>query len=117
MQKILPITAAAVSLFVGSLAWAQLVQQDRQGSRPTINLTMEQKHILKETIKELKIDGVAANLDVAIGEAVPNTVQLHPMPAQLSEKISHVKNYLFFLTGGRIVIVDPKDSKAVDIID
>ena len=32
------------------------VQQDRAGSTPTINLTMEQKHIIKETVKELKIE-------------------------------------------------------------
>ena len=117
MQKFFPITAAAVSLFVGPLVWSQPVQQDRQGSTPTINLTMEQKHIIKETVKELKIDSVVRNLEVAIGEAVPKTVQLHPMPAQLSEKISHIKNHLFFLKGAQIVIVDPKENKAVDIID
>ena len=71
----------------------------------------------KETVKELKIEGVAANLEVTIGEAVPKTVQLHPMPAQLPEKISHIKNHLFFLKGAQIVIVDPRENKAVDIID
>ena len=117
MQKCFYITAAAVCLFAAPLAWAQPVQQDRQGSTSTINLTMEQKHIIKETVKELKIEGVAANLEVAIGEAVPKTIQLHPMPAQLSEKISHIKNHLFFLKGAQIVIVDPRENKAVDIID
>ena len=87
------------------------------GFSPTVNLTMEQKHIIKETVKELKIEGVAADIEVAIGEAVPKTVQLHPMPAQLSEKISHIKNHLFFLKGAQIVIVDPKENTAVDIID
>ena len=81
---------------VAPLAWAQPAQQDPQGFTPTVNLTMEQKHIIKETVKELKIEGVAADLEVAIGEAVPKTVQLHPMPVQLSEKISHIKNHLFF---------------------
>ena len=76
------------------------------GFYPTVNLTMEQKHIIKETVKELKIEGVAADLEVAIGEAVPKNVQLHPMPVQLSEKISHIKNYLFFLKGSQIIIVD-----------
>ena len=117
MQKCFSIAAAAVCLFVTPLGWAQPVQQDRQGFTPTVNLTMEQKHIIKETVKELKIEGVAADLEVAIGEAVPKTVQLHPMPAQLSEKISHIKNHLFFLKGAQIVIVDPKENKAVDIID
>ena len=118
MQKFLPIIAAAVSLFMGSLVWAQPIQQDRrQAPNSTINLTMEQKHLIKETVKELKIDGVAANLEVAIGEAIPKTIQLHPIPAQLSEKISHIKNHLFFLKGAQIVIVDPRENKAVDIID
>ena len=117
MQRCLPITAAAVFLFVGSFAWPQPQQQERQGFTPTINLTMEQKHIIKETVKELKIEPLADNLQVAIGEAVPKTVQLHPMPTQLSEKISHIKNHLFFLKGAQIVIVDPKENKAVDTID
>ena len=69
MQKCFYITAAAVCLFVAPLAWAQPVQQDRQGSTPTVNLTMDQKHIIKETVKELKIEGVAANFEVTIGEA------------------------------------------------
>ena len=118
MQKFFIIAALAVSLSVGPFASAQPVQQDRrQASTPTINLTMEQKHIIKETVKELEIDRAAGNLEVAIGEAVPKTVQLHPMPAQLSEKISHLKNHLFFLKGAQIVIVDPKEHKAVDVID
>ena len=78
---------------------------------------MEQKHIIKETVKELKIEAVADNFEVAIGEAVPKTVQLHPMPVQLSEKISHIKNHLFFLKGAQIVIVNPKENKAVETID
>ena len=117
MQKCFSITAAAVCLFVAPLVWAQPAQQDRQGFTPTVNLTMEQKHIIKETVKELKIEGVPADIEVAIGEAVPKTVQLHPMPAQLSEKISHIKNHLFFLKGAQIVIVDSKENKDVDIID
>ena len=39
------------------------------------------------------------------------------MPAQLSEKILHIKNHLLFLKGAQIVIVDPRENKAVDIID
>ena len=63
MQKCFSITAATVCLFVAHLAWAQPVQQDRQGFTPTVNLTMEQKHIIKETVKELKIEGAAADLE------------------------------------------------------
>jgi hypothetical protein len=114
MQRSLPNAAAAVSLFMGSFAWAQ---QDRQDTTSTINLTMEQKHIIKETVKKLKIEAVADNFEVAIGEAVPKTVQLHPMPVQLSEKISHIKNHLFFLKGAQIVIVNPKENKTVETID
>jgi len=117
MQKFFYITATAVCLLVAPLAWAQPIQQDRQDSTLTVNLTMDQKHIIKETLKELKIEGVAANLEVAIGKAVPKTIQLHPMPAELSEKFSHIKNHLFFLKGSQIVIGEPRENMAVDIID
>lgn len=117
MRRFFSIAATAISLLLGPLAWGQPSQQDRRVSTPAINLTLEQKHIIKETVKDLKIEGVAANLEVSIGEAVPKTVQLHPIPAELSAKVSHIKNHLFFLKGSQIVIVDPRESKVVDILD
>ena len=117
MPRVFPATLIAAFLFTPSLVWAEPMRQDREGFTPTINLTMEQKHIIKELVQELRVDGAADNLEVSVGAAVPKTVQLHPMPAHLSEKISQIKNHLFFLKGGKIVIVEPTEGKAVDIID
>jgi hypothetical protein len=39
------------------------------------------------------------------------------MPAEVGAKVSQIKTHLFFVQGGRVVIVDPKDNKIVDVID
>ena len=117
MQNIRPIAAMALSLLLGPLAWGQSEPNPQDSTPSKINLTLEQRHVIKETVKDLKIDSAAANVQVTIGEAVPTTIQLHPLPTQIAEKMSHIKNHLFFIKGGQTVIVDPKDNKVVDIIE
>ena len=41
---------------------------------------------------------------------------LHSMPADLTAKISQIKSHLFFVMGGQVVIVDPKNNEIVDVI-
>jgi hypothetical protein len=39
------------------------------------------------------------------------------MPADVAAKISQVKSHLFFMMGGQVAIVDPKDNKIVGVIE
>src|SRR5712691_6068796 len=112
-------TAAIASLLsVGSIAvgQAQTLQQ-RPIVSSTLNLTMEQRHIIKEIIKGLKIENEPKKIQIRIGQVIPKTVLLRAMPVDISEKVSQVKNHLFFLKNDQIVLVDPKDNKVVDVID
>jgi hypothetical protein len=65
---------------------------------------------------ELKIEESSPELHVAIGDTVSKSVSLHPMPADVTAKISQVKSHLFFMMGGQVVIVDPKNNEIVDVI-
>jgi hypothetical protein len=38
------------------------------------------------------------------------------MPADVTARISQVKSHLFFMMGGQVVIVDPKNNEIVDVI-
>ena len=114
------VSATIVSLmfFMGSIAEGQ--GQTRPQSpivSSTLNLTMEQRHIIKEIIKDLRIENEPKNLDIKLGRVIPKTVLLLAMPVDISQKISQVKNHLFFLKNNQIVLVDPKDNKIVDLID
>jgi len=86
-------------------------------AQPKINLTLEQRYVIKELIKDLKISPASQKIETTVGTTVPATITLSPMPQLVAEKIPQVKSHLFFLENGKIVIVDPKENKIVDAID
>jgi hypothetical protein len=111
-------TAALV--LIGSLAasaWAQTAPQQPQdvlAPAPKLNLTLEQRHTIREFIKDMKAD--AADVKAEIGEPIPPGVSPRPMPSEVGQKVPQVKSHRFFLTAQQIVIVDPKDNKVADVI-
>jgi hypothetical protein len=82
-----------------------------------INITLEQRHVIKEIIKDLNISPALQSADTTVGATVPPTINLTPMPQGVSEKVPQVKSHMFFLKDGKVVIVDPKENKIVDAID
>ena len=109
--------AAALWLVVAGAA-AQ-VPTDRTAPvpvAPKISLSLEQRGTIRELVKELEVASAARETPMAIGDTVPKEVALHPMPARVGEKVSKVKNHLFFRKGAELAIVDPKDNTIVDII-
>jgi hypothetical protein len=53
---------------------------------------------------------------VAIGEAVPQGVNLQPMPDDVTRKVPQLKNNTFFVKGDEIIIVEPKDNTVAEIV-
>jgi hypothetical protein len=82
-----------------------------------INITLEQRHVIKEIIKDLNVSPAQQSADITVGATVPATINLSPMPQGVSEKVPQVKSHMFFLKDGKVVIVDPKENKIVDAID
>ena len=83
----------------------------------TSNLTLEQHHIIKEFIKDSKVETAPANVHVVVGDNVPQSIALHPMPAEVGAKLSQIKTHLFFVQNAKVFLVDPKDNRIIDIID
>jgi hypothetical protein len=83
---------------------------------PRLNLTLEQRHVIKEIIKDLKNESGPAEIQPKIGEPVPSEIKLQPMPSQVAQKVPQIKSHVYFLTSEQIVIVDPKDNKVADMI-
>ena len=118
-MKIFLITTAAVAslLFTFPIARGQAPpDQNAPIVTSKINLSLEQRHQIREIIKELKIEDSSPELHLAIGDTVSKSVPLHPMPADVTAKMSRVKSHLFFMMGGQVVIVDPKNNEIVDVI-
>jgi hypothetical protein len=82
--------------------------------QPKVNLTLEQRFTIKELIKDLNVQPAPANSDTTVGDTVPASIKLNPMPPDVAAKVPQVKSHMFFLADGKVVIVDPKENKIVD---
>ena len=115
-----PIVVAAVAtLFLWGLpnSLAQAQKPNSPIVTTKINLSMEERHTIKEIIKDLKIESAPRDTQTAIGTRVSKSVKLRTMPADVSAKVSHIQNHLFFVKGNKVILVDQKDNKVVDVID
>ena len=86
-------------------------------STPTVKLTMDDQHVLKENIlKSAKSDGSAGQGDLERGKKVPASVQLHRFPDEIGSKIPQIRSHAYFVTDNSIVIVDPQQRMIVEIV-
>src|SRR5215475_14109973 len=92
---------------VGAMAQAPQAPTLEAPTQPKVNLTLEQRHI----IKDIKLQPAPADLSIAIGTEVPQTVTLQPMPADVSAKVPQLRSHLFFKKDNKVVLVEAKDRK------
>ena len=85
-------------------------------TNPKLNLTLEQRHTIKEIVKDAKTDATPASVQATVGETIPQGVSPQPMPSAVAQKVPQVKAHSYFLTAEQVVIVDPKDNKVVEVI-
>jgi hypothetical protein len=109
--------SAALALMlslVDAAAPAQVAPGDVLAPAAKLNLTLEQRHTIRELVKDMKVD--AAEVKAEVGDQVPQGITPHPMPSEVAQKVPQVKSHRFILTAEQIVIVDPKDNKVADVI-
>src|ERR1700722_128200 len=101
------------------ILWAQDAEKPAIAPAPrTINLTQEQRFIIKENVKDLKLTKAQANATETIGDRVPDDIELHPMPPEIGNKVPQAKSHSFFVKEGdnAIVLVSPSDRRVADVI-
>ena len=121
------VTAAAAMLTLSMPVDAQI--PSTSGSAPasqqtaeTVNLTMEQRHIIKELIvKDMKIappqDQAAAKVPSTVGQVVPSGIPIQPMPVEVAAKVPQVKTHSILVKDDKVLIIDPKDNKIAALIE
>ncbi|MGB6543113.1 MAG: hypothetical protein WBF03_19820 [Xanthobacteraceae bacterium] len=84
----------------------------------TINLTQEQRFIIREIVlKDLNVAKARADAPETIGDAVPENIDLHPMPPELAAKVPQGRSHTFFVKqDNAIVLVSPSDRRVADVI-
>jgi hypothetical protein len=123
MNRHLLAAVVAASVLSPTLATAQTtVQTPLAPDAPVVSprgikLTAEQTHVIKEIVlKDMRVQPVAANVRVSIGEPVPDSVALQSFPPLIAEKVPEVKAHTFFVKDDQVVIVSQKDKTIADIV-
>src|SRR5262245_40041246 len=96
---------APVVLMIGvGLSSSQEVLRAQEVDRPaiaaqprTINLTQEQRFIVKENVKDLELSKAPKDAPETIGDAVPANIVLHALPSEVGAKVSQVRSHMFFI--------------------
>ena len=110
--------AAAVMFFMllGPGIHAQAPPAGEQRT-PTVNLTVEQRHMIKELLKEFKVEPISTAAPTTIGETVPERVTVQPIPVEVAQRVPQVRSHSYYIKDEHIVLVDPKDRKIADVIN
>jgi hypothetical protein len=117
MKIFVSIVAAAVSLTVlGSAIEAQAPTEQPAATTRSINLTVENRHVIKEIVKDLHVQNAPDNVALTVGATVPQSM-VRPLPEQVAVKVPQVKSHVFFVKDDKIVLVDPKENKIVEVIE
>ena len=84
----------------------------------TINLTEEQRHIIKENVKDMAVPKAPANAPETIGDVVPLDIKLSQLPPLAGKKVAQARSHLLFVKEGNdaIVLVSPDDRRIADVI-
>jgi len=119
--------AAAVAAFAGATLPAAAQQvvpppntNQVERSADAVDLTMEQRHIVKEIIiKAMKIEPQphAGDLPTKVGGTIPAGVPLQPMPVEVTAKIPQLKAHSFLVKDQKVIVIDPKNNKVAALID
>ena len=95
----------------------QYLAQGEVATMPRLNLTLEQKHVIRELIKDMKIEPAATSVGSAVGDTVSPDANLQPMPSEIGKRVPQIKAHRLMYTAERILIVDPKDNKVAEVIE
>src|SRR5262245_3537453 len=107
-RKLLAPSAFALLLLVVPALYAQPPAEPTLPPR-TVNLTVEQRHIIKELMKDVKAEDAKGDVPTKVGDKVPDNVA-KPMPSEIAQRVPQVKSHTFFVKAGHIVLVNPKDN-------
>ena len=83
----------------------------------TVNLTAEQEFIIREIVlKDLSVSKAKPEAPETIGDAVPESIELHPIPPEVAAKVPQVKSHEFFVKDDKIILESPSDRRIADVI-
>jgi hypothetical protein len=83
-----------------------------------INLTTQQKTVIKKTVIDNKSAPrvTSVNFQINVGTVVPTTVRYAPLPTSIIEIHPAWRGYDYFVYEDQVIIIEPHSHKIVEII-
>lgn len=107
-MKTLLIASAAAAVLASGYAVAQdATLTIEPAHRTVIHQYIVKEHIRPEQVKET----------IAVGATLPEDVTLEPVPDAWTTEIPEVRSYQYFDWNGKVVFVEPKSRRVVQIVD
>ena len=115
MRKVITVAIVLMISCITPNIRAETLAQEFTTAPPKLNLTLEQRYIIKEIIKDMKIERAPAKV-LTVGDQIPHNIRLQPIPSDVAQKAPQIKTHKFFVAGKQIIIVNPRDNKVAEII-
>jgi len=93
--------------------------QNNQANRnqaAAVATTSQQRTQIATAIRQQNVSPVRANFNVAVGVAVPSRVRLSVLPDTIVSIVPQYRGYSYFVTGERVVIVEPSSHRIVEVL-
>jgi hypothetical protein len=115
--------AAVVIFMVASGATVVSAQQPAKDqdavlrNSPDLKLTPEQKQTIYTSVSNKpKNQTVPSTFRVAVGEAVPASIELEPMPPTIVQLMPQTKGFQFAMVTNQVLLIDGENRRIVEII-
>jgi hypothetical protein len=107
----------AILALLASTGLAAAAGTSTMANKDSLGLTSDQAHTIFQDINKLNVKETApAGFDAKVGAAVPGSISLHALPSDVASKVPSVKPYDYAMLQGKVLLIDPKDKKVVDIV-
>ena len=112
LSVVVILAIASANIVCGARAYAQ------SGQTPTINLTAEQRYVLKENLlKDPNVKKVPADTSIAVGSTVSANILVQPLPSAVREKVSQIQSHGFFVKGDAVILVNTQNNTIEAVIE
>jgi hypothetical protein len=82
-----------------------------------LRLSPQQRTVIYRTVTRERRVVPPSDVEIRTGAAVPPTIVLSPLPESLYVQVPELTPYKYFYVNNQLVLVDPRTSEVIDIID
>jgi hypothetical protein len=81
-----------------------------------LTIVPEHGKLIQQYVITERVQPVTVSFPLEVGATVPDVVHTEPVPLGLVAKAPEVRNYEYFVAGGKVVFVEPYTRKILQIV-